>query len=63
MGLFWQEDIIGFFQKVRFTSSARTPEQCYLELAQMIRTNLIHLNEYFNRLATAMEIWIHLWKQ
>jgi reversibly glycosylated polypeptide/UDP-arabinopyranose mutase len=63
MGLFWQEDIIGFFQKVRFTSSARTPEQCYLELAQMIRTNLIHLNEYFNRLATSMEIWIHLWEQ
>jgi hypothetical protein len=63
MGLFWQEDLISFFQHVPFSSSAQTPEQCYLELAQMIRQNFQHVNEYFNRLAKAMEIWIYLWKQ
>ncbi|CAF4625861.1 unnamed protein product, partial [Rotaria sp. Silwood2] len=61
MGLFWQEDIIAFFQKVRFSSSAKTPQECYLELAEMIRANLSHLNEYFSRLATAMKIWIEQW--
>ncbi|CAF2463298.1 unnamed protein product [Rotaria sp. Silwood2] len=61
MGLFWQEDIIDFFQNVRFSSSAKTPESCYLELAQMIREKLSDLNKYFNRLAAAMEIWIDIW--
>ena len=63
MGLFWQEDIIAFFQHVVFSSSATTPEQCYLELAQMIREKLTHLNDYFYRLASAMEIWIDVWRQ
>jgi reversibly glycosylated polypeptide/UDP-arabinopyranose mutase len=63
MGLFWQEDLISFFQHVRFSSLSQTPEQCYLELAQMLRKKFKNLNEYFNRLATAMEIWIYLWKQ
>jgi reversibly glycosylated polypeptide/UDP-arabinopyranose mutase len=63
MGLFWQEDIIAFFQRVRFSSSAKTPEACYLELAQMIRSQLSHLHEYFSRLAQAMEIWVQLWNQ
>jgi len=61
MGLFWQEDLIEFFRQVRFSLSAQTPEQCYLELAQMIRKNFEHVNEYFDRLATAMEQWIHFW--
>ena len=61
MGLFWQEEVIAFFQKVRFSSKAITPQDCYLELAQMIRTNLTCLNEYFGRLASAMEIWIRVW--
>ncbi|CAF1180137.1 unnamed protein product [Adineta steineri] len=63
MGFFWQEDIIAFFQQVRFPPSIKTPESCYLELAEMIRSQLTHLHPYFNRLAEAMEIWVHLWKQ
>jgi len=63
MGLFWQEDLISFFQHIQFSSLAHTPEQCYLELAEMIRKKFKNLNEYFNRLSTAMEIWIYLWKQ
>ncbi|CAF3079519.1 unnamed protein product [Rotaria socialis] len=63
MGLFWQEDIIDFFQRVRFSSSATTPQACYLELSQMIRKNLSRLNEYFGRLARAMEIWIEQWNR
>lgn len=63
MGLFWQEDIIDFFQRIQFSSSATTPQTCYLELARMIRKNLVYLNSYFDRLATAMEIWVELWDQ
>jgi len=63
MGLFWQEEVIAFFQKVRFSSKAVTPQHCYLELAQMIRSRLTCLNEYFGRLATAMEIWIDVWNE
>lgn len=58
-GLFWHEEIIAIFQQVRFSSSANAAEQCYLELAQMIRRELTHLNEYFYRLAMTMELWIH----
>ncbi|CAF1036084.1 unnamed protein product [Adineta steineri] len=63
MGFFWQEDIIAFFQQIRFPSSIKTPEGCYLELAKMIRSQLSHLHQYFDRLAQAMEIWVHLWHQ
>ncbi|CAF3657571.1 unnamed protein product [Adineta steineri] len=63
MGFFWQEDIIAFFQQVRFPSSMKTPEDCYLELAKMIRSQLTHLHPYFDRLAEAMEIWVRLWNQ
>ncbi|CAF4409086.1 unnamed protein product, partial [Adineta steineri] len=63
MGFFWQEDIIAFFQQVRFPSSMKTPEGCYLELAKMIRSQLTHLHPYFYRLAEAMEIWVRLWNQ
>lgn len=35
-GIFWQEDIIPFFQDVTFSQDATTPEACYLELADKV---------------------------
>ncbi|CAF1441313.1 unnamed protein product [Adineta steineri] len=61
IGLFWQEELIVFFQNVRFSPKAVTSQDCYLELVQMIRTNLTCLNEYFVRLANAMELWVGVW--
>jgi len=35
-GIFWQEDIIPFFQKVVLSKEAVTVQQCYLELADQV---------------------------
>ncbi len=35
-GIFWQEDIIPFFQEVTLSKEATTPEACYLELAEKV---------------------------
>ena len=35
-GIFWQEDIIPFFQKVSFSSDSLSVEECYLELADKV---------------------------
>ena len=35
-GIFWQEEIIPFFQKVVLSKEATTVEACYLELAQKV---------------------------
>lgn len=35
-GIFWQEDIIPFFQKVKLSEKAKTVQQCYLELADQV---------------------------
>ena len=35
-GIFWQEDIIPFFQKVELSSDSLSVEECYLELADKV---------------------------
>lgn len=35
-GIFWQEDIIPFFQEVALSKEASTVEACYLELAEQV---------------------------
>ena len=35
-GIFWQEEIIPFFQKVVLSKDATTVQQCYLELADKV---------------------------
>ncbi len=36
-GIFWQEDIIPFFQEVSLSKTASTVDACYLELADKVR--------------------------
>ena len=36
-GIFWQEEIIPFFQRVRLSKDTSTVQGCYLELAQQVR--------------------------
>ena len=62
-GIFWQEEIIPFFQKVKFSEKATSVEECYLELAEMVRAELSSVDPYFNKLADAMVAWIECWKQ
>jgi reversibly glycosylated polypeptide/UDP-arabinopyranose mutase len=35
-GIFWQEDIIPFFQDVRLSTESTTVEQCYMDLAEKV---------------------------
>jgi uncharacterized protein YpbB len=36
-GIFWQEEIIPFFQQVQLPKEAVTVEQCYIELSKQVR--------------------------
>lgn len=60
MGLEWQEEAIRFFDSVRLTSL--TSEDSYVELANLVESNLAHLSPYFNRLAEAMRLWVKFWR-
>lgn len=62
LGLWWQELVLRFFMtEVQYSASADTPSKAYKELAGQIRTKLQGAHEYFNRLATAMEMWTDFW--
>ncbi len=62
-GIFWQEELIPFFQGVKLSPESTTTEECYLELAQLVRENLIGIDPYFGKVADAMETWIDAWRQ
>jgi hypothetical protein len=40
-GIFWQEEIIPFFQQVQLSKDAVTVEQCYIELSKLVRLTLL----------------------
>lgn len=60
MGLEWQEEAIRFFDSVHLTSL--TAEDSYIELANLVESNLAHLSPYFTRLAEAMRLWVGFWR-
>ena len=62
-GIFWQEEIIPFFQSVTLSDDCQTVCDCYLELAQKVRDELSDLDPYFTKLADAMVTWIEAWKE
>ncbi|KAK9840949.1 hypothetical protein WJX81_002065 [Elliptochloris bilobata] len=61
-GIFWQEDIVPFFQGARLSPAATTAEACYLELAEQVEQKLGHIDAYFARLAHAMVAWVEAWR-
>jgi reversibly glycosylated polypeptide/UDP-arabinopyranose mutase len=62
-GIFWQEELIPFFQGVKLSPESTTAEECYLELAQLVRQHLPKIDPYFGKVADAMETWIDAWRQ
>ena len=62
-GIFWQEEIIPFFQKVKLSSESDDVFTCMVELAEQVRKGLSHLDPYFDKLADGMLAWIESWKQ
>lgn len=62
-GIFWQEELIPFFQSVTFPKECTTPQQCYLELSKMVKEKLGLIDDYFIKLADAMVTWIEVWDE
>ncbi|XAR67886.1 UDP-arabinopyranose mutase [Bertholletia excelsa] len=62
-GLFWQEEIIPFFQSLTLPKECTTAAQCYIELSKLTREKLGHIDPYFGTLADAMAIWIQAWEE
>ncbi|KAG9149473.1 hypothetical protein Leryth_023321 [Lithospermum erythrorhizon] len=62
-GIFWQEDIIPFFQAVEFAKDCTTVQKCYIELSKMVKEKLGKIDGYFVKLADAMVTWIEAWDE
>nr|GMC65997.1 UDP-arabinopyranose mutase 1 [Ipomoea batatas] len=62
-GIFWQEEIIPFFQQATLSKDATTVQKCYIELSKQVKEKLGKLDEYFIKLADAMITWIEAWDQ
>ncbi|CAL5325935.1 hypothetical protein CsSME_00005293 [Camellia sinensis var. sinensis] len=62
-GIFWQEDIIPFFQAITLPKDCTTVQQCYIELSKHVKEKLGKIDEYFVKLADAMVTWIEAWDE
>ncbi|KAJ7971112.1 Alpha-1,4-glucan-protein synthase [UDP-forming] protein [Quillaja saponaria] len=62
-GIFWQEEIIPFFQSAVLTKECTTVQKCYIELSKQVKEKLGKVDPYFDKLADAMVTWIEAWDQ
>ncbi|KAG6467162.1 UDP-arabinopyranose mutase 1-like [Zingiber officinale] len=62
-GIYWQEDIVRFFQSVTLSKTSVTVQECYIELSQQVREKLGKVDAYFIKLADAMMTWIEAWNE
>ncbi|KAG8366475.1 hypothetical protein BUALT_Bualt17G0083800 [Buddleja alternifolia] len=62
-GIYWQEDIIPFFQSLTLPKECTTVQHCYIELAKQVKTKLSSIDPYFTKLADAMVTWIEAWDE
>jgi reversibly glycosylated polypeptide / UDP-arabinopyranose mutase len=60
-GIFWQEDIIPFFQSVVLPKNCTTIQKCYIALAEQVKEKLGAVDPYFAKLSDAMVTWIEAW--
>lgn len=62
-GIFWQEEIIPFFQGIKLDASVTNVEDAMLDIAARVRKGLAHLDPYFEKLADGMVAWIECWRE
>ncbi|XP_057739165.1 UDP-arabinopyranose mutase 3-like [Arachis stenosperma] len=62
-GIFWQEELIPFFQSISLSKECDTPQKCYIELSKQVRDKLGKVDDYFNKLSDAMITWIQCWDE
>ncbi|KAK1384201.1 UDP-arabinopyranose mutase [Heracleum sosnowskyi] len=62
-GIYWQEELIPFFQAIKLPKECTTVQQCYLELSKEVKAKLGNVDDYFIKLADAMVTWIEAWDE
>ena len=62
-GIFWQEELIPFFQQAALPKECTTVQKCYIELSKQVKAKLSKVDPYFNKLADAMVTWIEAWDE
>ncbi|RDY06513.1 UDP-arabinopyranose mutase 3, partial [Mucuna pruriens] len=62
-GIYWQEELIPFFQSVSLPKECTTAQKCYIEISKQVKAKLGKVDEYFNKLADAMVTWIEAWEE
>lgn len=62
-GIYWQEEIIPFFQSVVLPKECTTVQQCYIELSKLVKEKLGSVDPYFQKLGDAMVTWIEAWQE
>ena len=62
-GIYWQEELIPFFQAATLPKECTTVQQCYLELSKQVKAKLEKVDPYFVKLADAMITWIEAWDE
>ncbi|XP_021806380.1 alpha-1,4-glucan-protein synthase [UDP-forming]-like [Prunus avium] len=62
-GIFWQEELIPFFQSAVLTKECTTVQKCYIELSKQVKAKLGKIDPYFLKLADAMVTWIEAWDE
>ncbi|KAJ8536333.1 hypothetical protein K7X08_034734 [Anisodus acutangulus] len=61
--IYWQEELIPFFQSVALPMDCTSVQKCYLELSKQVKAKLGKVDDYFNKLADAMITWIEAWDE
>ncbi|KAL0855019.1 hypothetical protein Bca101_060171 [Brassica carinata] len=62
-GIFWQEEAIPFFQSLTLPKECTSVQQCYMELAKLVKEKLGKMDPYFIKLADGMVTWIEAWEE
>ena len=57
-----QEEIIPFFQQVKFSAEADSALKCMRELAPQLRAALTSVDPYFDKLADGVLTWCDCWE-
>ncbi|KAJ7525911.1 hypothetical protein O6H91_09G111100 [Diphasiastrum complanatum] len=58
----WLEEIIPFFQSIRLPRTLSRVEDCYLEIAKLVKRKLNSIDPVFEKISSSMEAWIEAWK-
>ena len=59
-GIFWQEDIIPFFEELQLPESASTVAECYRSLAKQVRIVIMYRSPCSHSIAGVLQGCLHM---